>query len=264
MMTIVPAFIAINAAWHVRQCGIPSMNRLHDNLHFENGRLLSFNVWVMVTFSFWYNLLYPAIEWAEHLEFYEGTFWYFVLGLLIWVVGYAILLLVWVECIIPWFFKKAGNWTLIAMTIIVSWGVVKFGYYCLNSYFKGFVFAVLIFLGVQGLLLVIYLAMIDLLEIRCPRCHSCRGKQTGIVDLGISSSRSVSTRNVRDCDVTPENPNAKVSGAKEKVETITYTHEWYTSHKCPVCGETWTVKHFEDAGSSSRVVEKSHTETTVK
>ena len=33
MMTIVPALITINAAWHIRQCGIPDMDRRNDNIH---------------------------------------------------------------------------------------------------------------------------------------------------------------------------------------------------------------------------------------
>ena len=263
-MTLIPALIAINAAWHVRQCGIPDKNRRHDNFHFERSRFLLLNVWVMLTFSFWYNFLYPAIQWADALEFYEGTFWHFVLGLLIVTVGYGLVLLFWVNYLIPWFFKKAGNWTLITMTVIVSWGVAMFGYCCLNAYFKGFVFALLIFLCLPGFCGAIYNAMTDLLEIRCPRCHSCRGKQTGLVDLGISSSTSVSTRNTYDSDVTPENPNAIVSDSKEKVETTTYWHEWETWHKCPICDEEWRVNHMESAGSSSRVVERSHTETTIK
>lgn len=263
-MTLIPALIAINAAWHVRQCGIPDKNRRNDNFHFEISRFLLLNVWVMLTFSFWYNFLYPAIQWAGDLEFNEGTFWHFVLGLLIVTLGYGLVLLFWVNYLIPWFFKKAGNWTLITMTVIVSWGVAMFGYCCLHAYFKGFVFALLIFLCLPGFCGAIYNAMTDLLEIRCPRCHSCRGKQTGLVDLGISSSTSVSTRNTYDSDVTPENPNAIVSDSKEKVETTTYWHEWETWHKCPICDETWRVNHMESAGSSSRVVGRSHTETMIE
>ena len=95
-------------------------------------------------------------------------------------------------------------------------------------------------------------------------CHYCYAVQTGKVDLGIRIRVKTGWRSINDSDINPEHTNAKVSDAREKVQTVIHDHEWRTEHTCPKCDCKWQMMHSEEVESHSRVLERRHTETYPK
>lgn len=260
VISFVPAYIAINCAWGVRQCGMID-GKETKNANFEIGSVLGFPVWVMMTVNFWNTFIYPLIAWSETFESQGGGLWLYIKGLLLALVIGGVVLGVWLKLIVPFLFKKAGNVSVGIMTLVIWWAMCKIGYNWLDVNYDNFSMFLAFVVSLPFVGAIIWTMLRDLGMNRCNVCHYCYSMLTDVHDRGTSTSSSTSYRNIYDSEITPVHSGAIVSDAQEKVKTYTTVHEFDTAHKCPRCGNEWLIPHSETVGSSSRVVGTRHTET---
>ena len=262
-MMIVSSMLTINGGWGVRQSGMLEGKYFYSP-NMWVGQILLFPVWMMITAVLWHTFATPVFEWAGTLEYQGGGFWRFMIGLTVLWVMCAAVFYVMMGYIIPLFLRTVGNLPLYIMMIVLWFAMLKLSYLWIYANFNSFAFLFALFI-----IAVIYLGLLssvlqELEATRCPMCHYCYAVQTGKVDLGIKIRVKTGWRSINDSDINPEHTNAKVSDAREKVQTVIHDHEWRTEHTCPKCDCKWQMMHSEEVESHSRVLERRHTETYPK
>lgn len=251
-VVMVFAVLAIFGGWGVRQCGMED-GKYHKNANRYVGQILLFPVWMLIIHLFWKVGIAPLIELSGNFEYHGGGFWRFVLGLFIAAFILFGLLMFWMNIIIPFCLKTAGHWPLVIMTLALWWGFVRVAHNWAYANFNGLTYLLILCLG--GCFL--FGEMIEFLrilqEMRCPMCHNCNSRMVDLIDRGLSYHKDTKwVAMSSDYHIKKKYADSYITDAKSLVEVTNVFHNWQTEHQCPVCGNTWTLFHSEQVGSSSR------------